>query len=114
MRIAQQTHLLSIELDTREIGLDLAQLGFERALEGDRPTMEQVVERIRLLHKHGLLVVRSVAAGEAPPRRLHAGVRDRVLKLLRDAGIIEHEARGRWRVIDPLLRHYLATLDPFG
>ena len=54
MRIAQQTHLVSLELDTREIGLDLVQLGFERALEGDRPTMEQVVERIRLLHKQGL------------------------------------------------------------
>jgi hypothetical protein len=112
MRIAQQTHLISIELGTREIGLDLVQLGFERALEGDRPTMEQVVERIRLLH--GLLVARTVAAGQPPPKRLHAGVRDRVLKLLRDAGILEHEARGRWRVIDPLLRHYLATLDPFA
>ena len=114
MRIAQQIHLISIELGTREIGLDLVQLGFERALEGDRPTMEQIVERIRLLHKHGLLVVRTVAAGQPPPKRLHAGVRDRVLKLLRDAGILEHEARGRWRVIDPLLRHYLATLDPFA
>jgi hypothetical protein len=114
MRIAQQTHLISIELDTREIDLDLVQLGFERALEGDRPTMEQVVERIRLLHKHGLLVARSVAAGRPPPKRLHAGVRDRVLKLLRDAGIVEHEARGRWRVIDPLLRHYLVALDPFA
>jgi uncharacterized protein len=114
MRIAQQTHLISIELGTHEIDLDLVQLGFERALEGDRPTMEQVVERIRLLHKHGLLVARSVAAGRPPPKRLHAGVRDRVLKLLRDAGILEHEARGRWQVIDPLLRHYLATLDPFA
>src|SRR5918999_1148814 len=114
MRIAQQAHLASIELDVREIDLDLVQLGFERALEGDRPTMEQVVERVRLLHKHGLTVVRAVAAGESPPRRLHPGVRDRVLKLLRDAGILEHEARGRWRVIDPLLRHYLAALDPFG
>ena len=114
MRIAQQTHLVSIELDVREIDLDLVQLGFERALEGDRPTMEQVVERVRLLHKHGLTVARAVAAGESPPRRLHPGVRDRVLKLLRDAGILEHEARGRWRVIDPLLRHYLAALDPFG
>jgi uncharacterized protein len=114
MRIAQQTHLISIELDTHEIDLDLVQLGFERALEGDRPTMEQVVERIRLLHKQGLLVARSVAAGRPPPKRLHAGVRDRVLKLLRDAGILEHEARGRWRVIDPLLRHYLAALDPFA
>jgi uncharacterized protein len=114
MRIAQQAHLASIELDVRAIDLDLVQLGFERALEGDRPTMEQVVERVRLLHKHGLTVVRAVAAGESPPRRLHPGVRDRVLKLLRNAGILEHEARGRWRVIDPLLRHYLATLDPFG
>ena len=114
MRIAQQAHLVSIELDTHEIGLDLVQLGFERALEGDRPTMEQVVERIRLLHKYGLAVARTVASGQSPPRRIHAGVRDRVLKLLRDSGIIEHEARGRWRVIDPLLRRYLVSLDPFA
>jgi uncharacterized protein len=114
MRIAQQAHLVSIELDVREIDLDLVQLGFERALAGDRPTMEQVVERVRLLHKHGLTVARAVAAGESPPRRIHPGVRDRVLKLLRDAGILEHEARGRWRVIDPLLRHYLTSLDPFA
>ena len=114
MRIAQQTHLVSLELDTREIGLDLVQVGFERALEGDRPTMEQVVDRIRLLHKHGLLIARTVAAGQQMPRRVQPGARDRVLKLLRDAGILEHEAHGRWRVIDPLLRHYLASLDPLG
>jgi hypothetical protein len=114
MRIAQQTHLVSLELGTREIGLDLVQLGFERALEGDRPTMEQVVERIRLLHKHGLLIARTVASGQQMPRRVQPGARDRALKLLRDAGILEHEAHGRWRVIDPLLRHYLASLDPLG
>ena len=93
---------------------DLVEVGFERALEGDRPTMEQVVERIRLLHKSGLLIARTVAAGDPLPRRVQPGVRDRVLKLLRDAGIVEHEAHGRWRVIDPLLRHYLASLDPLG
>jgi uncharacterized protein len=114
MRIAQQAHLVSLELGTRIIGLEIVQLGFERALEGDRPTMEQVVERIRLLHKQGLLVARTVAAGDPLPRRIQPGARDRVLKLLRDAGILEHEARGRWRVIDPLLRHYLASLDPLG
>jgi uncharacterized protein len=114
MRIAQQTHLVSLELDTRDIDLDLVQLGFERAIEGDRPTMEQIVERIRLLHKQGLLVARTVAAGQPLPRRIQPGVRDRVLKLLRDAGILEHESRGQWRVIDPLLRHYLASLDPLG
>jgi uncharacterized protein len=114
MRIAQQTHLVSLELDTREIDLELVQLGFERAIEGDRPTMEQIVERIRLLHKQGLLVARTVAAGQPLPRRIQPGARDRVLKLLRDAGILEHESRGQWRVIDPLLRHYLAALDPLG
>src|SRR5215207_5491022 len=114
MRIAQQAHLVSLELGTREIGLDLVQLGFERALEGDRPTMEQVVERIRLLHKHGLLIARTVAAGQPMPRRVQPGARDRALKLLRDAGVLEHEAHGRWRVIDPLLRHYLASLDPLA
>ena len=114
MRVAQQAHLVSIELGTRTIDVELVQLGFERAIEGDRPTMEQVVERIRLLHKHGLLVARTVAAGDPLPRRIQPGVRDRVLKLLRDAGVLEHEARGRWRVIDPLLRHYLASLDPLG
>jgi uncharacterized protein len=114
MRVAQQAHLVSLELDTREIGLDLVELGFQRALEGDRPTMEQMVERIRLLHRHGLLVARTVAAGDSIPRRIQPGARDRVLKLLRDAGILEHEAHGRWRVIDPLLRHYLASLDPLG
>jgi uncharacterized protein len=114
MRIAQQTHLVSLELGTREIGLELIQLGFERALEGDRPTMEQVVERIRLLHKHGLLLARTVAAGTPMPRRVQPGARDRALKLLRDAGVLEHEGHGRWRVIDPLLRHYLAALDPLG
>jgi uncharacterized protein len=114
MRIAQQTHLASVELATRTIGLDLVQLGFERALEGDRPTMEQVVERIRLLHKHGLVLARTVAAGNPMPRRIQPGARDRALKLLRDAGILEHEGHGRWRVIDPLLRYYLASLDPLG
>ena len=114
MRIAQQTHLVSLELDTREIDLDLVQVGFERALEGDRPTMEQIVERIRLLHKLGLLVARTVAAGQPLPRRIQPGVRDRVLNLLRNAGILEHESHGQWRVIDPLLGHYLASLDPLG
>jgi hypothetical protein len=114
MRIAQQAHLVSLELDTREIDLDLVQVGLARAVEGDRPTMEQVVERIRLLHKHALLVARTLAADQPVPRRLHPGVRDRVRKLLRDAGIVESPARGSWRVIDPLLRRYLVSLDPFA
>jgi hypothetical protein len=83
-----------------------------RALEGDRPTLEQTIDRIRSLHKNGLQVARAVALGQPPPRRLHPAVRDRVLKLLERAGILEHPARGRWSVIDPLLERYLADLDP--
>lgn len=112
MRIAQQTHLASVRLETRDIELELAALGYRAALDGDRPTLEQTVDRIRLLHKNGLQVARALALGHAMPRRLHPGVRDRVLKLLERAGIVEHEARGKWSIIDPLFDRYLIELDP--
>lgn len=112
MRIAQQAHLVSVRLGTREISNEVVELGYRAALEGDRPTLEQTVERIRSLHKNGLQVARAVSLGQPAPRRLHPGVRDRVLKLLERAGIIEHQARGRWAIIDPLLQRYLADLDP--
>jgi len=114
MRIAQQTHLISIQLDQRAIDLDLVQLGYRAALEGDRPTMEQTVEHIRRLHKNALQVARAIALGNPAPRRLAPGVRDRVLKLLLRAGIVEHVARGDWRIVNPLFGDYLRRLDPLG
>jgi hypothetical protein len=112
MRIAQQTHLVSVLLDRREIDLDLVQLGYNAALESDLPTMEQTVEHIRRLHKNALQVARALARGESPPRRLAPAIRDRVLKLLLRAGIVEHAARGDWRIVDPLFQAYLRDLDP--
>ncbi len=114
MRIAQQTHLVSVQLDQREIDLDLVELGYRAALEGDRPTMEQSVEEIRRLHKNALVVARALAAGHPPPRRLAPAIRDRVLKSLLQAGIVEHAARGDWRIVNPLLREYLRGFDPLG
>jgi uncharacterized protein len=114
MRIAQQTHLVSIQLDRREIDLDLVELGYNAALESDVPTMEQTIEHIRRLHKNALVVARTLAAGDPVPRRLAPAIRDRVLKLLLRAGIVEHVARGNWRIVDPLLRNYLRRLDPVG
>jgi hypothetical protein len=114
MRIAQQTHLVSVQLDRREIDLDLVALGYGAALAGDLPTMEQSVEQIRRLHKNALQVARAIAADQTVPRRLAPAIRDRVLKLLLQAGIVEHVARGDWRIVNPLLKEYLQRLDPFG
>ena len=114
MRIAQQTHLVSVQLETREIDSDIVELGYRAALDGDVPAMEQTVDRIRTLHKAALPVARGLATGTRPSRALHPGVRDRVLKLLRNAGIVERHGRGDWRIVNPLFRAYLAELDPVG
>jgi hypothetical protein len=114
MRIAQQTHLISIQLDRHDIDLNIVELGYNAALDSDVPTMEQTVEHIRRLHKNALVVARAVAAGKPPPRRLAPAIRDRVLKLLLRAGIVEHVARGHWRIVDPLFEVYLRRLDPLG
>jgi chromosome segregation and condensation protein ScpB len=114
MRIAQQTHLVSVQLDQRKIDLDMVALGYRAALEGDLPTMEQTVEQIRRLHKNALQVARAIALGDPVPRRLAPAIRDRVLKLLLRAGVLEHVARGNWQIVNPLFKHYLSRLDPFG
>jgi uncharacterized protein len=114
MRIAQQTHLVSVQLDRTDIDLDLVALGYEAALRGDLPTLEQSVEEIRRLHKNALQVARAVAEDRPPPRRLTPSIRDRVLNLLLRAGIVEHVARGDWRIVNPLLKEYLRRMDPLG
>ena len=65
MRIAQQTHLVSVQLDRRDIDLDVVQLGYDAALDSDLPTMEQTVEHIRRLHKNALQVARALARRRA-------------------------------------------------
>lgn len=114
MRIAQQTHLISVQLDRREIDLDIVELGYGAALDGDLPTMEQTVEQIKRLHKNALQVARALAKGDPVPRRLPPAIRDRVLKLLLRAGIVGHVARGDWRIVNPLFSVYLSRLDPLG
>ena len=112
MLVAQQAHLLSVQLETTTISADLVELAFQRAIAGDRPTMEQTVESIRRLHRQALAVARGLATGHPPQSRLHPGVRDRVLKRLQRAGVVDHAGRGDWRIINPLLKAYLAELDP--
>jgi hypothetical protein len=114
MRIAQQTHLVSVQLERHEIDLDLVEIGFNATLASDLPLMEQTVEHIRRLHKNAFQVTRELARAEPISRRLSPAIRDRVLKLLLRAGIVDHVARGDWRIVDPLLQAYLRRLDPLG
>jgi hypothetical protein len=88
------------------------ELGHRAALQGDVPIMEQLVETIRRLHKAALPMARSIAEARPPPRHVPVGVRDRVLKQLRDAGVVERGSHGHWKIINPLFREYLVQFDP--
>jgi hypothetical protein len=113
MLLAQKTHLTSVELETRSIDLGVVEQGYLTALASDRVGHEQTVERIRSLHKLGLVVAERLAHGEPVYRQLPRGAVRRALESLRDAAIIESRGRGDWRFTNPLFRRYLATVGPF-
>ncbi|TMK97979.1 MAG: ATP-binding protein [Actinobacteria bacterium] len=113
MLVAQKTHLASVELDIRAIDLALVEQGLVAALSADRLSHEQALERIRGLHKLGLVVAERVARGEPVYARLPRGAVRRALEALRDASIIESRGRGEWRFANPLLRRFLAGLGAF-
>jgi hypothetical protein len=114
MLVAQQTHLTSVMLGTREIDLTLVQQGFEAALEGDRPVHEQAVEHIRQLHRLALVVARRIAAGDPPHAGLTSSESYRSVKALHDAGLVEPAGPRRWKIVNPLLGRYLRELEPYG
>jgi DNA-binding transcriptional ArsR family regulator len=113
MLIAQKSHLTSIELDTRRIDVPLIDQGLFTALAADRVSHEQTVERIRRLHKLGLVVAERLARGEQVYPQMPRGAVRRALEALRDAAIIESRGRGDWRFASPLLRRYLAGIGLF-
>ena len=113
MLIAQKSHLTTIELDTRDVDLAVVEQGLLAALRADRVSHEQTVERIRRLHKLGLVIAERLARGEPVYSHLPRGAVRRALEGLRDAAIIESRGRGDWRFSSPLLRRYLAGLGPY-
>ena len=114
MLIAQKTHLTSVLLDTREIMVDLVEQGYLAALEGERASNEQSIERIRQVHRLGLEVARRIANGETVYSNLSRGAVRRALEDLRDAAIIESHGRGDWRLTNPLLKRYLRDSARFS
>jgi uncharacterized protein len=112
MLIAQKVHLTSVELDTRSIDVNIVEQGFLAALRSDRVSHEQTVERIRGVHRLGLVVAVRLANNEPAYTQLPRGAVRRALEALRDAAIIESRGRGQWRFTNPLLRRYLLTIGP--
>lgn len=111
MLVAQKTHMTSVLLETRTIDLAAVEQGYRAALEGERVSHEQSVERLRGVHRYALEVARRIARGEAPYRDLPRNSVRRALEELRGIGIARSEGRGDWRITDPLLSRYLAELD---
>ena len=110
MLLAQKSHLTTVELERTGVDLEVVEQGLLGAMATDRLAHEQTVERIRALHKLGLVIAERVALGQTVYRGLPRGAVRRALEALRDAAIIESHARGEWRFTDPLLRRYLASL----
>ena len=113
MLIAQKTHLTTIELGTRRVELATVEQGLLAAMQSERGTHEQLLERIRRLNKLALLVAERLARGQAVYTGLSRGAVRRALEALRDAAIIESHGRGDWRFTNPLLRRYIADLTPY-
>lgn len=112
MLIAQKTHLTSIELETRRIDGHLVEQGLLAAMSADRIAHEQIVERIRRAHRLGLIVAERIARGRPVYTGLSRGAVRRALDALRDEGIIDSRGRADWVVANPLLRRYLANIEP--
>ena len=116
--IAQQAYQAAVTAETRELDGALVRIGIEEAQRQERSKHEQVVDRIRDLggaqtRRRALKIARAIARGEPAYGGAHSQTVARAIDELRDAGLIESLGRGRgWRVVDPLLRHYLASLDP--
>jgi hypothetical protein len=106
--------MTSIMLNTRTIELATVRSGYDLALEGDSPSNEQAVERIRQTHKLGFLIARRVAIGDEPYRGLDDSEVHRALKALERGGFVERISRGNWNIFNPLLKRYLADLNPVG
>ena len=58
-----KSHLATIELDTRQVDTAIVEQGLLMALAADRVSHEQTVERIRSMHKLGLVIAERLARG---------------------------------------------------
>ena len=116
--LAQQAHSLSVLLGRRHIDGELALEAWTEALAADAGSHQSEVERIPELGKHTFEVVRRLARGTAPYAGTSPRSTQRAIEMPVRAGVVEEvpgvsaHTTGRWRLVDPLLRTYLAALAP--
>jgi hypothetical protein len=110
MLLMQQAHAGSVEELRREIDHALVVEALDRAMRQERLRHDQQLELIRTLGRHAERMAIRVAAGAELYADLKPQQAARALSALRDRGIVARSGRrGGWRVIDPLLRRYLAA-----
>ena len=108
MLIAQQAHAQAIEQLVYEIDHASVVAALDRTLSSEQLRHQQQLERIRGAGRFGERMAIRVAADAELYRNLKPQQAARALNALRDIGVIERARQGRWYVIDPLLRCYLA------
>lgn len=107
MLIAQQTHLLSIRLETRTISEAMVRQAYDAALDGDRAYLDQLLETVRSVNRHALRYIRRIATGAALTKGIPPGDATRASRGLIAAGIVERVGRGSYEIVNPLFREYL-------
>ena len=108
MLIAQQAHTLLIEELSHQIDHAIVVAALDRAMSSEQLRHQQQLERIRAAGRFAERMAIRVASDAELYRNLRPQQASRALNALRDIGVAERARQGRWYVIDPLLRRYLA------
>ncbi|MGZ6667885.1 MAG: AAA family ATPase [Solirubrobacteraceae bacterium] len=108
MLIAQQAHAQALEELSREIDHAAVLAALDRAMSSEQLRHQQQLERIRAAGRFAERMAIRVAADAELYRNLKPQQASRALNALRDIGVVERVRQGRWYVIDPFLRRYLA------
>lgn len=111
MLLAKQAYLATILAGDNQVARVAVATALEMAMAADAPSHETSVGELRGLGRHVLDVAERVARGEPPYAGRPARSTQRAIDTLASKGLIQKlgsHSRGGWRMIDPLLRRYLA------
>jgi uncharacterized protein len=109
MLIAQQAHAQALEELAYEIDHASVVVALDRALAAEQLRHQQQLERIRAAGRFAERMAIRVAADAELYQNLKPQQAARALNALRHIGVVERHGQGRWYIIDPLFRRYLAA-----